>query len=69
LTEEITGPRRLLLGGRSWQVTYIDWKRRRCFVEPADSGGRARWTSMGLVGTSFELTRAMREVLLGSDPR
>jgi ATP-dependent Lhr-like helicase len=68
LTEEITGPRRLLLAGRSWQVTYIDWKRRRCFVEAADSGGRARWMGMGLAGTSFELTRAMREVLLGADP-
>ncbi|NMO57588.1 DEAD/DEAH box helicase [Actinoplanes sp. TBRC 11911] len=69
LTEEIPGPRRLLLGGRSWQVTYVDWKRRRCFVEPADSGGRARWTSMGgIAGTGFELTRAMRDVLLGADP-
>ena len=29
--------------GRSWQVTWIDWKRRRCFVEPADGGGKARW--------------------------
>ena len=41
LTEEVPGPRRLLLAGRSWQVTYIDWKRRRCFVEPVDSGGKS----------------------------
>jgi ATP-dependent Lhr-like helicase len=68
LTEEVPGPRRLLLSGRSWQVTYIDWKRRRCFVEPVDSGGKARWTTGGIAGTSFELTRAMREVLLGADP-
>ncbi|MBU2668299.1 DEAD/DEAH box helicase [Actinoplanes bogorensis] len=68
LVEEIPGPRRLLLAGRSWQVTYIDWKRRRCFVEPVESGGRARWTNWGLSGSGYELTRAMRDVLLGADP-
>ncbi|WP_371588581.1 DEAD/DEAH box helicase [Streptomyces virginiae] len=69
LTEEIAGPRRLLLAGRSWQVTYIDWSRRRCFVEPVESGGKARWGGVGTSrGTSYELTRAAREVLLGADP-
>ncbi|MFI7072018.1 DEAD/DEAH box helicase [Micromonospora sediminicola] len=68
LTEEVRGDRRLLLGGRSWRVTYVDWRRRRCFVEPADGGGRARWTSQGWLGSSFPLTRAMREVILGHDP-
>ncbi|MFC7246961.1 DEAD/DEAH box helicase [Catellatospora aurea] len=68
LTEEVKGERRLLLGGRSWTVTFIDWRRRRCFVEPADGGGRARWMNLGLAGQSFELTRAMRDVLLGADP-
>jgi ATP-dependent Lhr-like helicase len=68
LTEEVQGDRRLLLGGRSWRVTYIDWRRRRCFVEPADGGGKARWLQRGWAGLSFALTRAMREVLLGMDP-
>lgn len=68
LTEERPGPLRLLLGGRSWQVTFIDWGRKRVFVEPADGGGVAKWTSGSLVGLSFALTRAMREVLLGADP-
>lgn len=68
LTEERPGPRRLLLGGRSWQVTFIDWGRKRVFVEPADGGGVAKWTGGSLVGLSFALTRAMREVLLGADP-
>jgi ATP-dependent helicase Lhr and Lhr-like helicase len=68
LTEEIKGPRRLLLGGRSWQVTYIDWTRRRCFVEPAEGGGKARWTSYGMTGLSYPISRAMREILLGTDP-
>jgi len=64
----VAGPRRLLLAGRSWQVTYIDWLRKRCFVEPVDGGGRARWITPGLRARSFELTRAMRDVLLGTDP-
>lgn len=69
LTEEVAGPRRLLLAGQSWQVTYIDWSRRRCFVEPVDGGGKARWGAAGSVRTaSYELARAAREVLLGADP-
>jgi ATP-dependent Lhr-like helicase len=69
LTDEVVGPRRLLLAGRNWQVTYIDWSRRRCFVEPVESGGRARWGGVGLTRTaSYELTRAAREILLGATP-
>ncbi|RDG34738.1 DEAD/DEAH box helicase [Streptomyces corynorhini] len=69
LTEEVAGPRRLLLAGRSWQVTYIDWSRRRCFVEPVEGGGRARWGGAGFARiASYELTRAAREVLLGATP-
>ena len=68
LTEKVVGPRLLLLAGRSWKVTWIDWKRRRCYVEQADHGGRARWTSYGAGGAGFALTRATRDVLLGADP-
>ncbi|MFD9503415.1 DEAD/DEAH box helicase [Streptomyces sp. NPDC060035] len=68
LTEECAGPRRLLLAGRSWQVTYIDWNRKRCFVEPVDGGGKAKWNSGALPMASFELARAARKVLLGEDP-
>ncbi|WP_341483284.1 DEAD/DEAH box helicase [Streptomyces tubbatahanensis] len=68
LTEKVAGPRRLLLAGRSWHVTYTDWSRRRCFVEPVDSGGKARWGGGLGRGTSYELTRAVREVLLGATP-
>ncbi|MET9656738.1 DEAD/DEAH box helicase [Streptomyces sp. NPDC006510] len=69
LTEEIEGPRKLLLAGRNWLVTYIDWTRKRCFVEPADEGGRARWSGFGADRIrSFALTRAARDVLLGQDP-
>jgi ATP-dependent Lhr-like helicase len=68
LTEKTDGPRLLLLGGRSWRVTWTDWKRRRCYVEPADGGGKARWLTSGISGASFELARSVREVLLGADP-
>ncbi|CCF62562.1 DEAD/DEAH box helicase [Nocardia cyriacigeorgica] len=68
LTDDRPGPRLLLLGGRSWKVTYIDWGRRRAFVEPAEGGGVAKWSNLGLRGLSFELTRAMREIYLGADP-
>ncbi|TDC82665.1 helicase-related protein, partial [Actinomadura sp. 7K507] len=68
LTERVDGPRLLLLAGRSWRVTWTDWKRRRCFVEPADGGGKARWTVPALNGLSFALARSVREVLLGATP-
>ncbi|UJL30969.1 DEAD/DEAH box helicase [Mycolicibacterium vanbaalenii] len=67
LTESVDGPRVLLLGGRSWKVTHIDWDRRRCFVEAVDGGGRAKWSGAG-GGLSYAITRGMREVLLGSAP-
>jgi ATP-dependent helicase Lhr and Lhr-like helicase len=67
LADRVEGPRLLLLGGRSWRVTWTDWKQRRCFVEPAESGGRARWLSAGIGGLSYEIARSMRDVLLGAD--
>lgn len=57
------GPRIISLCGRSWKVTYIDWKRRRAFVEPSEQVGSSRWS-----GTpqplSYAMTNAMREVVL-----
>ena len=68
LVDRVEGPRLLLLGGRRWRVTWTDWKRRRCFVEPAEGGGRARWLGSGVGGLSYEIARSMRDVLLGADP-
>ena len=68
LTDRVEGPRLLLLAGQSWRVTWTDWRRRRCFVESFDGGGRARWVVGGREGRSFALTRSVREVLLGDDP-
>lgn len=67
LVEEVDGPRVLLLGGRTWQVTNIDWSRRRCWVEPSELPGRAKWGSAG-GGVSFAISRGIRSVLLGTDP-
>jgi ATP-dependent helicase Lhr and Lhr-like helicase len=68
LTDKVDGPRLLLLGGQSWRVNWIDWTRRRCYVEIAKGGGRARWHSGGVGGAGFDLSRSVRAVLLGDDP-
>ncbi|RZT87170.1 ATP-dependent Lhr-like helicase [Pseudonocardia sediminis] len=68
LTDQIEGPRLILLAGRSWRVSWVDWTRQRCFVEADDRGGRARWSTGGLGGAGFALTRSVRQVLLGEDP-
>jgi len=55
-------PRVLLLGGRSWRVTHVDWNRRIAHVERVEGGGASRWRGGGpLVG--FRFCRAMRDVL------
>ncbi|MEU6698842.1 DEAD/DEAH box helicase [Pseudonocardia sp. NPDC046786] len=68
LTDQVEGPRLILLAGRSWRVSWVDWGRQRCFVEADERGGRARWGTGGLGGASFALARAVRTVLLGEDP-
>ena len=56
-------PTVLLLGGRSWKVTAVDWSKRSVAVEPTDDKGKSRW-----LGSSrwlgFEVCQAMRRVLL-----
>lgn len=67
LQRKVEGPRLITLGGRPWRVTYIDWKRRKAFVEPSDSGGTVRWMSMPQP-ISYALSDAVRRVLLGAEP-
>ncbi|NDK90275.1 DEAD/DEAH box helicase [Gordonia desulfuricans] len=67
LTEDVEDVRVLLLGGRSWLVTHIDWKRRQVYVEATDIHGMARWQSIP-DGLSYEITRGVRSVLLGDTP-
>lgn len=61
-------PRTLLLSGRTWRVTEIDWKRRRVQVVEVEGAGKTRWAS-GSPQISHELARATRDVLLGSTPQ
>jgi ATP-dependent Lhr-like helicase len=67
LIRKVAGPRRIALAGRSWTVSAIDWSRRRTYVEPAESGGAARWISVGQP-QSYAFVDAQRRVLLGADP-
>jgi ATP-dependent Lhr-like helicase len=67
LTAEVEGDRVLLLAGRSWRVTHIDWTRHQVFVEATDQDGTARWMSLP-DGASHAITRCVRSVLLGADP-
>lgn len=68
ISENVDGPRVLLLAGRSWLVTWIDWQRRRCQVEPTDLPGKAKWGGRG-GAVSFELARGIRDVLGGATPK
>lgn len=60
-------PRTLLLAGRTWRVTEIDWRRRTVNVVEFVGEGRSRWSG-GTPATSFELAWASRAVLLDADP-
>src|SRR5439155_1570873 len=56
------GPPVLLLAGRAWRGTYLDWRRRRAYVEPAEEAGRSRWRGEGeFLGR--ELCQAIRRVM------
>lgn len=58
------GPPVLLLAGRAWRVTHLDWKRRRAHVEPAEDEGRSRWRGRGqYLGAG--LCGAIRRLLAG----
>lgn len=67
LTRKVPGPRLISLGGRSWTVTYIDWRRRRAYVEPSEAKAASTWPGSARP-LSFALTDAMRRVVLGADP-
>lgn len=57
---------RLLLGGRSWEVTHIDWTKRVAYVHPITEVGKSRWPGDGAV-LSFHLCRAIRDVLIAKE--
>jgi ATP-dependent Lhr-like helicase len=63
LTRRVDGPRILALGGRSWRVTHIEWRRRRVYVEASDQHGTVRWPGLPQP-LSYALTDAMRRTVL-----
>ena len=56
------GPVVLLLAGRSWEVTHVDWDRRVAYVTATTGKGRSRWIGQG-IPLSFDLCRAIRRIL------
>jgi ATP-dependent Lhr-like helicase len=62
------GPRVLLLGGRSWRVTHIDWSRKSAYVEASEDRGRSRWKGEGR-GLPFRLSQAIKSVLASEESR
>jgi ATP-dependent Lhr-like helicase len=56
----------VLLGGRSWHVTHIDWPRRIAHVEAAEMQGRSCWRGEAQ-GLSFSMAQAIRRILVADD--
>lgn len=59
--------RAVLLAGKSWLVTSVDWKRRVIQVEPTDQPGIARWQG-GSAALGPVIARGARDVLTGASP-
>lgn len=59
--------RLLLLAGRSWRVIGVDWPKRIVWLEPAASGGRARWMG-GARSLSRDVCQGIRTVLVNGAP-
>jgi ATP-dependent Lhr-like helicase len=58
-------PTVLLLAGRAWRVTRVDWARLMADAEPCDQPGRSSWTGQP-AALSPTLCRAIRRVLCGN---
>jgi ATP-dependent helicase Lhr and Lhr-like helicase len=56
------GPPVLLLAGRAWRTTHLDWRRRVAHVEPTDQRGKSRWLGEGKF-LSHQVCQEIREVL------
>ena len=54
--------RLLLLSGRSWRVTEVEWSKRIVWLTPVAEGGKARWTG-GARSLGREVCEAVRAVL------
>jgi ATP-dependent Lhr-like helicase len=61
------GPAVISLGGRSWKVTDVDWRRRTAAVLPTEGGGRSRWLGSGRPMSSV-VANAVERVVAGTPP-
>jgi ATP-dependent Lhr-like helicase len=52
----------LTLGGRTWQLRYLDWGARKAYVEPSEVHGRSQWLS-GEQPLSHDLCQAIPRIL------
>lgn len=59
-------PSVLTLGGRSWQTKYVDWPRRKAYVEPTELRGKSQWLSSEQP-LHFHLCQAFARVLACND--
>ena len=59
--------RLILLAGRSWRVTGIEWSKKTVWLEPAKEGGKARWMG-GARSLSREICQGIRTVLAEGAP-
>lgn len=59
--------RLILLAGRSWRVTGIEWSRKTVWLEPAKEGGKARWMGSSR-SLSREICEGIRTVLADGAP-
>lgn len=60
------GPRVLLLGGRAWKVSHVDWSRKLAYVEASEEKGRSRWKGAG-PGLPFQLCQSIQNVLTSAE--
>jgi ATP-dependent Lhr-like helicase len=58
----------LLLGGRAWLVSHLDWQRRVAYVQATDTNGRSRWKGER-PGLGFQLCQSIKHLLAGDDER
>ena len=59
-------PRALLLGGRAWLVSHVDWQRRVAYVKATETQGRSRWQG-DRPGLGFRLCQSIKQRLAGDD--
>lgn len=60
------GPPILVLAGRSWKTSHLDWKRKIAHVEPTDQKGASRWLGEGQM-LSHAICQSIRRILSSDD--